>query len=98
MGAPWSISSSSSQAGGSGSDVSILLVLGLIAGFAAVFLAGWFLHHHPRSGIPQTVRAAPDAGPPAQLSVRTTSAEATHTVRIEPHPGGATTTIKEPRP
>ena len=95
---PVSISSSSSQAGGSGSDVSIPLVLGLIAGIAAVFLAGRFLHHHPGSGPPQTVRAAPDAGPPAQLSVRTTGAEATHTVRIEPHPGAATTTIKEPRP
>jgi hypothetical protein len=95
---PVSIGSSSSQAGGSGSDVSIPLVLGLIAGIAAVFLADWFLHHHPGSGPPQTVRATPDAGPPARLSVRTTGAEATHTVRIEPHPGAATTTIKEPRP
>jgi hypothetical protein len=64
------------------------LLLGL-AGLAVGFLAGWFMR--PRWPPGRNVRAVPHAGPPAQLSVRATGTDATHTVRIEPHPGAATT-------
>ena len=90
-----STSPSSSQPTNSpdGSRGPILLVLGLVAGLALVLLAGWFVR--PR---PVRVRAVPHAGPPAQLSVHATGTDATHTVRIEPHPGAATTTTEERGP
>jgi predicted phage tail protein len=44
------------------------------------------------------VRAVPDTVRPAVVSVRDTGQEPTHTVRLEPHPGVSTTTIKEGRP
>jgi hypothetical protein len=44
------------------------------------------------------VRAVPDTGRPDAVSVRDTGQEPTHTVRLEPHPGVSTTTIKEGRP
>jgi hypothetical protein len=44
------------------------------------------------------VRAVPDTVRPAEVSVRDTGQEPTHTVRLEPHPGVSTTTIKEGRP
>jgi predicted phage tail protein len=43
------------------------------------------------------VRAVPDTARP-DVSVRDTGTEPTHTVRLEPHPGVSTTTIKEGRP
>jgi hypothetical protein len=44
------------------------------------------------------VRAVPDTSRPGAVSVRDTGQELTHTVRLEPHPGVSTTTIKEERP
>jgi len=44
------------------------------------------------------VRAVPDTARPDVVSVRDTGREPTHTVRLEPHPGVTTTTIKERRP
>ena len=44
------------------------------------------------------VRAVPDTSRPDVLDVRDTGQEPTHTVRLEPHPGVTTTTIKEGRP
>ena len=44
------------------------------------------------------VRAVPDTARPDVVSVRDTGREPTHTVRLEPHPGVTTTTIKEGRP
>jgi hypothetical protein len=44
------------------------------------------------------VRAVPDTSRPDVVGVRDTGQEPTHTVRLEPHPGLITTTIKEVRP
>ena len=44
------------------------------------------------------VRAVPDTGRPDVVGVRNTGREPTHTIRFEPNPGVATTTIKERRP
>ena len=44
------------------------------------------------------VRAVPDTARPDVVGVRDTGQEPTHTIRFEPHPGVATTTIKEGRP
>jgi len=41
------------------------------------------------------VRAVPDAGPPDVVKVRDTGPEPTHTVSLVPHPGIATTVLKE---
>jgi hypothetical protein len=41
------------------------------------------------------VRAVPDTGRPDVVGVLDTGWEPTHTVRLEPHPGVTTTTIKE---
>jgi hypothetical protein len=69
--------------------VLLLLVLGL-AGLAVGWVAGRFMR--PRAlPIPPNVQAVPHAGPPARLSVHETGIDATHRVRIEPHPGAATT-------
>ena len=48
--------------------------------------------------IAQDVRAVPDKARPDIVSVHDTGREPTHTVRLEPHPGTITTTIKEGRP
>ena len=44
------------------------------------------------------VRAVPDTGRPGVVSVRDIGQGETHTVRLEPNPGAASTTIKEGRP
>jgi Fibronectin type III domain len=44
------------------------------------------------------VRAVPHAGPPVVARVQATGTGATHTVRIEPHPGTGITTVEESRP
>ena len=51
-----------------------------------------------QTAVPSDVRAVPDTARPDMVSVRDTGGEPTHTVRLEPHPGAATTTIKEGRP
>jgi hypothetical protein len=58
--------------------------------------------HPARSGeeaaMAQDVRAVPDTARPDMVSVHDTGPEPAHTVRLEPHPGTITTTIKEGRP
>jgi hypothetical protein len=84
-------------AAGSGSGTPLLL-LGVAAGLVVVLLSGWLLRHRPAPVIAQSVRAVPHAGPPEQLSVQKTGTDATHTVRIEPHQGAASTTTEEREP
>jgi len=48
--------------------------------------------------VPQDVRAVTDTFRVDAVKVRETGREPTHTVRLEPHPGSITTTIKEGRP
>ena len=50
------------------------------------------------TAVPSDVRAVPDTARPDVVRVRDTGGEPTQTVRLEPHPGAATTTIKEGRP
>jgi len=80
---------------GSGSGVPIALVLGLAAAFAAILGVGRLLRHRRAPLTAQSVRAVPGEGPPPQVSVRATGADATRTVRIEPHAGVAVTTLEE---
>jgi hypothetical protein len=51
-----------------------------------------------QTAVAPDVRTVPDTSRPDVVSVRDTGPEPTHTVRLEPHPGLATTTIKEGRP
>jgi predicted phage tail protein len=51
-----------------------------------------------QTAVAPEVRTVPDTSRPDVVSVRDTGPEPTHTVRLEPHPGLATTTIKEGRP
>jgi titin len=51
-----------------------------------------------QTAVPPDVRAVPDTARPDMVGVRDTGAEPTQTVRLEPHPGATTTTIKEGRP
>jgi hypothetical protein len=91
-----SSSSSRTGRGGSGSHVPVGLVLGVAAAVGAVMLLAWRLvRHRPVPLTAQTVRAMPNAGPPAHLAVHTTGTEPTLTVRIEPHPDAGTTSIEE---
>ena len=48
--------------------------------------------------VPSDVRAVPDISRPDVLSVRDIGQEPTHTIRLEPHPGVASTTFKGRRP
>jgi len=48
--------------------------------------------------VPSDVRAVPGISRPDVLGVRDTGQEPTHTIRLEPHPGVATTTFKGRRP
>ena len=48
--------------------------------------------------VPQDVRAVTDTFRVDAVKVRETGRQPTHTVRLEPHPGSITTTIKEGRP
>ena len=56
------------------------------------------LRPHPLPTPGPSVRAVPYTGPPGLVSVQTTGAEPTHTVRIETSPGTSVTTIEEARP
>jgi hypothetical protein len=55
-------------------------------------------HHDQQEAAAADVRAVADTSRPDVVSVRDTGREPTHTVRLEPHPGLTTTTIKEGRP
>jgi fibronectin type 3 domain-containing protein len=51
-----------------------------------------------QTAVPPDVRAVPDTARPDMARVHDTGGEPTQTVRLEPHPGATTTTIKEGRP
>jgi hypothetical protein len=80
---------------GPGPGLPLSLALGLAAAFVAVLGATWFLRHRRAPVTAQSVRATASEGPPAQLSVRAIGPDATRTVRIEPNPGVAVTTLEE---
>jgi predicted phage tail protein len=84
-------------------------LVALLAAVAAMAAAAGFTllarsrrRVRPRSrqetAVTQDVRAVPDTSRPDALGVRDTGQEPTHTVRLEPQPGVATTTMKEGRP
>jgi fibronectin type 3 domain-containing protein len=52
---------------------------------------------HQQLAVTSDVRAVPDIARPDVLAVRDIGPEPTHTIRLEPHPGTATTTLKERR-
>ncbi|MGO8957423.1 MAG: hypothetical protein ACLQFR_08665 [Streptosporangiaceae bacterium] len=61
-----------------------------------LLVAGWWLvRRRPMPASAQSVRAVPEAGPPAVLTVHTSGTPPARTVRIEPHPDAGTTTIEE---
>ena len=75
----------------------ILLAAACAAGLAAVR----FLKRRrpwPPSPPAPTVNTVPHAGPPGAVTVQPSRTEATHSLRIEPHPAAAVTTIEESRP
>jgi titin len=55
-------------------------------------------HSDQQADVPTDIRAVPDTSRPDVVGVRETGQEPSHTVRLEPHPGLATTTIKEGQP
>jgi hypothetical protein len=87
--------------------IALLAAVGAMAAAAAFTLIGRSrrfrsrkLARSERSGQQTSasdVRTVTDTAPP-DVSVRDTGQEPTHTVRLEPHPGVSTTTIKEERP
>ena len=56
------------------------------------------LRSRPSPAADLGVRAVPHAGPPVTVRLQATGTGATHTVRIEPHPGASVTTIEESQP
>jgi hypothetical protein len=93
------ISPSVTVAGPSSARPPILLILILLtAGAAAVLSAIQFLRHRPQPAITPSVQAVPHTGPPGAVSIQHSGTDATQTVRIEPRPGVAVTTIEETRP
>jgi len=55
-------------------------------------------HSDQQADVPTDIRAVPDTSRPDVMGVRETGQEPSHIVRLEPHPGLATTTIKEGQP
>jgi fibronectin type 3 domain-containing protein len=87
--------------------IALLAAVGTIAAAAAFTLIGRLRRprppKRPRPERPDqqtpasNVRTETDTAPP-DVSVHDTGQEPTHTIRLEPHPGITTTTIKEGRP
>ena len=75
----------------------ILLAAACAAGLAA---ARFLRRRRPRppSPPPPAVNTVPHAGPPGAVTVQPSRTEATHSMRIEPHPAAAVTTIEESAP
>jgi hypothetical protein len=71
----------------------------LAAACAATLATIRFLRHRRRPPAPPTptLNTVPHAGPPGSVTVEPSRTEATHTMRIEPHPAAAVTTIEESR-
>jgi hypothetical protein len=71
----------------------------LAAACAAALATIRFLRRHrgPPSPPAPTLNTVPHAGPPGSVTVQPSRTEATHTMRIEPHPAAAVTTIEESR-
>ncbi len=91
-------STSTKGGGGSASHPVVLLLAGAVAAVALVLLGVWLARRRPVPVTGQAVQAVPHSGQPAQVGVRPAGTEPTRTVRIEPHPGSASTTIEEPQP
>jgi Fibronectin type III domain len=70
----------------------------LAAAAAALVVRRRRLRSRPPPAPESDVRAVPHAGPPVVVRVQATGAGATHTLRIEPHPGARVTTIEKSRP
>jgi Fibronectin type III domain len=76
--------------------VAILLMAGILALLAARLKATRpQLHARPPTPQAARIRTEPQLGPPAAVHIRVTGTDATHAVRIEPHPGTRSTTIEE---
>jgi len=75
----------------------ILLAAACAAGLAA---ARFLRRRRPRPPPPPppAVNTVPHAGPPGAVTVQPSRTEATHSMRIEPHPAAAVTTIEESAP
>jgi hypothetical protein len=71
----------------------------LAAACAAALATIRFLRRHRRPPSPRApnLNTVPHAGPPGSVTVQPSRTEATHTMRIEPHPAAAVTTIEESR-
>jgi Fibronectin type III domain len=70
----------------------------ILAAAAALLVRRRRLRSRPRPAPEPDVRAVPHAGPPVVVHVQATRTGATHTLRIEPHPGAGITTIEKSRP
>ncbi len=86
------------SAGGLALLISVAVAVILAAATAALAVRRRRLRSRPSPAPELGVRAVPHAGPPLTVRVHATGTGATHTVRIEPHSGASTTTIKESRP
>jgi hypothetical protein len=99
-------------AAGPGPHPPVLLLIGLLGAAGAAGLLGLRLYrrsrgrdrrghnrrgHDPAAPLPQ-VQAVPHAGPPRPVTVHRTGADATLTVRIEPHDGPVVSAITLERP
>jgi hypothetical protein len=83
---------------GSGALVFLLAAATMAAAGVTLAVRRLRLRSHPAPAHAASVRAVPDTGPPAAVSVQDTGTGATHTVRIEPNPGTSSTTIEEAQP
>ena len=75
-----------------------LTAIAVVATVGVTVAARRWLPRHPPSPPhppPMSVQAVPNGGQPKMVSVRNTGPDVTHTIRLEPNPGAATTTIKE---
>ena len=82
--------------GAAANTTGVLVGLGVIV---AAIVGGlvWWRRRPPRppGPHPPVITAVPDAGPPIATSVYAIRTGATHTVRIESHPGASITTMEE---
>lgn len=83
--------------GAADNTTGVLVGLGLIVAAIAGGLVWRWRRRPPRPPAPHppVIKAVPDAGPPIATSVYAIRTGATHTVRIESHPGTSITTMEE---
>lgn len=74
----------------------VIVVIGLLAILAAALVAVVRrIRRRPAPFLTQRVRAVPHAGASDMATVEKVGRDVTVTVRIEPHPGEATTTVEK---